>query len=216
MTGHKKQDCYEEGGGSGGSYDSKKAKGKKTDVKGDDKNVNKAAPCLLCGKTGYKATQCKEKTDFAGNCSEVKNQRHLEQDVSEDVECLTVDIHSDEKTVDELWLIDSRATTSITPDERGMINKEPSNQRVIAVGDGSVTNAKCKGELLFLVLLDGGMMMRVSAIYVPGFHRHVLSVDSLIRKGSKIEMNSSSAHLISEASGKVVNFVNGEQGMSYL
>jgi hypothetical protein len=58
--------------------------------------------------------------------------------------------------------------------------------------------------------------MRISAIYVPGFDRHVLSVDSLIKKGSKIEMNSNGGRLISEVSGKVANLVKGEQGLSYL
>jgi hypothetical protein len=158
-------------------------------------------------------SQCKEKTDFAGTCREVKSPRQVEE-VDPIVECLAA-IHSEEneKTVDELWLVDSGATVSITPDERGMINKAPSNQRDI-VGDRSITNAECIGELLFL--LDGGMTMRISAIYVPGFDRHVLSVDSLIKKGSKIEMNSNGARLISEASGKVVNLVKDEQGLSYL
>jgi hypothetical protein len=113
--------------------------------------------------------------------------------------------------VEELWLVDSGATISITPDECGMINKEPSNQQFI-VGNGSITTAKCQGELLFL--LDDGLTMKLSAIYVPGFDRHILSVESLIRKGSKIEMNSSDAHLINEAGGKVINLVEGEQGLS--
>jgi hypothetical protein len=51
----------------------KKAKGNKLDYKVDDKNVNKQAPCLLCGKTGHKAAQCREKTDFAGAVREVKS-----------------------------------------------------------------------------------------------------------------------------------------------
>jgi hypothetical protein len=81
--------------------------------------------------------------------------------------CLAA-IHSEnEKTVEELWLVNSGGTISIMPDECEMINKEPSNQRVI-VGDGSIMTAKNKGELLFV--LEGGMTMQVSAIHVPGFN----------------------------------------------
>jgi hypothetical protein len=74
-TGHKKQECYKE---VGGSYDPKKARGKKiTEDKDDNKNANKVAPCLLCwktgGKIGHKAVQCKEKMKFAGPCTEVTN-----------------------------------------------------------------------------------------------------------------------------------------------
>jgi hypothetical protein len=98
-------------------------------------------------------------------------------------------------------------------DECGMINKAPSNQCVIA-GDGNIMNTECKGELLSL--LDGDMKMRISAIYMSGFDRYVYLVNSLIKKGSKIEMNSSGACLISEASGKVINLVKGEEGLSYI
>jgi hypothetical protein len=52
MNGHKKQECCKEGGR---SYDPKKARTKKTDDKGDEKNMNKKmALQLLCRRTGHK------------------------------------------------------------------------------------------------------------------------------------------------------------------
>ena len=99
-AGHKKEECYKEGGG---SYNPKKARGKKTDNKaGDEKNVNRMMPCLLCGKTGHKAVQCKEKTDFAGKSREIKSPGQVEE-VSLILKCLAAThFEENEKTVDEL------------------------------------------------------------------------------------------------------------------
>jgi hypothetical protein len=65
------------------------------------------------------AHQCKEKTDFVGTCRDVKSPTQVEV-VHPNIKCFAATHLEDEKTIEELWLVDSGFTISITPDEHNM------------------------------------------------------------------------------------------------
>uniref|UniRef100_A0AAV1UBQ4 Polyprotein n=1 Tax=Peronospora matthiolae TaxID=2874970 RepID=A0AAV1UBQ4_9STRA len=118
----------------------------------------------------------------------------------------------------EEWLIDSRATSHMTPHRSDLFEyKELKTGQQVSIADGKklqvagVGTVKLKG-------LDGRRIMMVDVMHIPGLDKRLLSVGKLAGRGMRVEFQSSSCIIWSAkraiASGKKIGkayFLDCEQ-----
>eukprot|EP00794_Sanderia_malayensis_P002886 gene2886-biopygen2372 len=144
--------------------------------------------CFYCQKEGHFAKNCfKKKADMkakqraeSANCADT-------EDEPDDGFALTAN-NGTEQSGDE-WLIDSGASQHMTYENSGMLNYEKfSTPRNIRLADNRTVHAYGKGNIR-IPIYDGTKkwnFMLCGVLFVPELKRKLLSLSSIIDKGSKI------------------------------
>ena len=95
----------------------------------------------------------------------------------------------------ESWLIDSGSTVHVTNVNQFMFNIQRTNS-VVTVGTGNTVRAKYSGSVIIQQDKTQSVIVLNNVLYVPEFNQNIISVNSLLRQGYRMECDNNRINLM--------------------
>ena len=150
--------------------------------------------CFNCSKPNHLARNCWKKK---GNQREKAHKAKVEEDQA------FVASHGDVESMRDDWIVDSGATTHMSPHRADFDTFESTSPRKVFMGDDSVLQAIGRGSILVDTKV-GGCTKRIrfkDVLYVPKLQSNLLSVSKIVDKGLNVQIG---------ALGCSIKALNGE------
>jgi transposase InsO family protein len=185
--GHKAADCWAPGGGKEGQGPKRHHQAKTAKADGHQAIAFTAERLISLSPL--------IKEDVLDACG-VEIDDDVEQPLADEAPVLTTELHAEQAFVagpktDSLWLIDSGASSHMTPFVSDLVDIDDSVRCEVRVANDTVEHAAGQGEVHVSVkTADGGsIMMTFKALLVPSLSQRLFSVRSMIQRGHSITFN---------------------------
>ena len=189
--GHLKADCFKAGGG---AY--------------KEKSKTNAEKCNNCGRSGHSTNECFRDGGGAYRAGapnqkkpRVEHGMEADQIMMVEEEAASCDAGPDKSTS---WLIDSGATSHMTPFETDIAKHEPSSKNV-RIANGHHVPVASTGTIRCEVKTEHGaiMIQFQEALYVPELTKRLISATRLVQKGSTLVLSGTGSHIVSPNGAKI-------------
>src|SRR5579875_1494527 len=151
---------------------------------GGDSSYRRGEPlvCFNCGKPGHIAKNCFKKK---GNRGEKANKAKVDDDYED---YAFVASYGDALNMSDDWIVDSGATTYMSPQRADFDTFETTTSKKVFMGDDSILEAIGKGSILVDTKV-GGCTKRIrfkDVLYVPKLQSNLLSVSKIVEGGLNV------------------------------
>lgn len=149
-------------------------------------NQNRVPYCKFCSRKGHLIKDCRKKAAKEQQ-DNARNQANNKKTAPNAAKKFAFNVYEKEhKTIKPIWIVDSGASSHMTPDKSILSNyEELSVPRSIIFGDGKESLAVGKGKFEFRSGKFEGELREV--LWVPDLYENLFSVGKTIANGNQVE-----------------------------